>query len=401
MERTRAAALVTVDVAVSDEVEAELATLRALHAELAEQRRAAGDESRHLLVRITAAEERIRRATWNATTADDAARAPATTAELRTLLDGAMLVEYGVLDDQVIAAVVEPRRVRLVEVGSASGAARHTDRLLFALRRLARPSSSAASGSAARQSAGAALSGLHEQLVRPLAIPPDVPLVVVPVGDLQRIPWAPLHDAATTVAPSASFWARTRRERGTAARSVALVAGPDLPGAVDEVDALAKVHPNADLLVPPDSSAAAVTSALRDVGLAHLACHGTVRADNPTFSSLLLSDGPLTVHELGMRAGAPHRIVLAACDSGVQVSYPGNEALGFVSALFARGTAGLVASTVLVPDLDALPLMQSLHEHIARGAPVADALCAARSGLDLDEPGQYVNWCAFNAYGAA
>jgi CHAT domain-containing protein len=102
-----------------------------------------------------------------------------------------------------------------------------------------------------------------------------------------------------------------------------------------------------------------------------------------------------------MRAGAPHRIVLAACDSGVQVSYPGNEALGFVSALFARGTAGLVASTVLVPDLDALPLMQSLHEHIARGAPVADALCAARSGLDLDEPGQYVNWCAFNAYGAA
>lgn len=419
MERTRAAALVTVDVPFSDDVESELDNLRSLHAELAEHRRQAGREPVELLHRIADAETRVRRATWSASaesvaaaetcvrhatwradTSHDDGHTTVTAGELRSLLDGGVLVEYGLLDGRVVAAVVEARRVRLVELGALTEVAHDTDALLFALRRLARPATRA-STAAAGLSARTALTRLHDQLVRPLAIPPDVPLVVVPVGDLQRVPWAPLHEAPTTVAPSASYWARTRRRRAADSDAVTLVAGPDLPGAVDEVDVLRKVYPRAKVLVPPHSTAGAVTDSLLDVALAHLACHGRVRADNPTFSSLLLSDGPLTVHELGIRGVAPHRIVLAACDSGVQVTYPGDEALGFVSALFARGTAGLVASTVLVPDVDAVPLMRSLHEHIARGAPLAAALHAARGELDLDEPGQYVNSCAFNAYGAA
>jgi CHAT domain-containing protein len=94
-------------------------------------------------------------------------------------------------------------------------------------------------------------------------------------------------------------------------------------------------------------------------------------------------------------------VVLAACEAAADVTYSGDEVLGFVSALLARGTAGLAASTVVVPDAAALPLMMSLHEHLLRGDTLALALHAARSTLDRDDPADYVNWCGFTAFGAA
>ena len=180
-----------------------------------------------------------------------------------------------------------------------------------------------------------------------------------------------------------------------------LVAGPGLPGAVEEVRALAGVHDGAAVLLPPHSTVAAATSALRGASLAHLSCHGRLRVDNPMFSALSMQDGSLTVHELVARGDAPHRVVLAACESGVGVGYDGNEVLGFVTALMARGTAGLVASALVVPDLDTVPLMRSLHEQVERGATLAQALHRARAGLDRQDPGAFVDWCAWNAFGAA
>ena len=155
------------------------------------------------------------------------------------------------------------------------------------------------------------------------------------------------------------------------------------------------------MLLPPDSTVEQVATQLRGAGLAHLACHGALRADNPTFSSLLFSDGPLTVHELTMRGLAPHRMVLASCDSGAGVVYDGNEMLGFVSALMARGTAGVVGSMVLLPDTDAVPLMHSLHEHVIAGATLTDALHLARGQMEQGDARAFLTWCAFNAYGAA
>jgi CHAT domain-containing protein len=217
---------------------------------------------------------------------------------------------------------------------------------------------------------------------------------------LQRIPWSPLRLGPVTIAPSASFWARTLLRRQSSDR-VVLVAGPHLPGALAEVEMLRELHTDATVLVPPHSTVDHVADALRASGLAHLSCHGALRSDNPTFSSLLFSDGPLTVQELALRGLAPHRIVLASCDSGADVVYEGNEMLGFVSALMARGTAGIVGSMVLVPDLDAVPLMRSLHEQILAGGTLADALHAARSGIDLQQEAGFLTWCAFNAFGAA
>ena len=154
------------------------------------------------------------------------------------------------------------------------------------------------------------------------------------------------------------------------------------------------------MLAPPASTVAGTVEALAGAGLAHLACHGRLRADNPSFSALELVDGQLTVHELDRRGIAPRRVVLAACDSAADVSLAGDELLGFVSALLARGTAGLVASVVEVGDVEAVDLMRGLHERLGRGASMAAGLHAARAALDPADPRQFVNWCAFTAYGA-
>jgi CHAT domain-containing protein len=94
-------------------------------------------------------------------------------------------------------------------------------------------------------------------------------------------------------------------------------------------------------------------------------------------------------------------MILAACDSAAGVSYAGDELLGFVSALIARGTAGLVASAVTVPDLEAVALMRSLHRFLLRGATLAEGLHAARATIDRADRRAFVNWCAFTAFGAA
>lgn len=400
MERTRAAALVSVESAPADGTDEDLATLRSLHLEMAAARRESDCEPAGLRTRISAAEGRIRRATWSGGGSASAEEAVGS-ARLRAALGDAVLVEFAILDDHLLAAVLDRRRVRCELLGPVASIAADVDALLFALRRLARPEVPAAAARGARAVAEDATRRLAGRLLGPLHLPPDGPLVVVPVGTLQRIPWSPLHAGPVSVAPSARFWLRSAEAAPAPDGTVVLLAGPQLPGAVEEVSALSQLHDSAVTMVPPASTCTAALTALAGSTLAHLACHGRVRADSPTFSSLLLSDGPLTVHELATRGVAPHRVVLAACDSGVQTTYDGDEALGFVSALLARGTAGLLASTVPVPDLDTVHIMRAVHRRLADGQSLANALHGARSTLDLDRPGLYASWCALNAYGAA
>nr|WP_239029349.1 CHAT domain-containing protein [Pseudonocardia acidicola] len=399
-ERTRAAALLTAAPPAPEAVQEERAALAAVYAELAEARRETGAEPAELLARQTAIEARIRRATWHGRVPEAAPGARRPAHEIRALLDGGALVSFTRAGDDLVAVVLDGRRSTLVALGPLAPLHFEADALLFALRRLTRRGPGPALHSA-RVSAEHALARLSETLVRPLGVDPDAPLVVVPTADTHRIPWSALHQGPVVVAPSASVWAETRI-RATARRQqrVVLVAGPGLPGAEHEVAAVADCYPAPAVLVPPDATVSATADALAAADLAHLACHGHLRTDNPTFSALALADGLLTVHELDLRGIAPHRIVLAACDSAADVSYAGDELLGFAAALLARGTAGLVASVVAVGDREAVGLMRALHERLAAGRGMAEALHAARATVDRADPRGFVNWCSFTAYGA-
>ena len=69
-------------------------------------------------------------------------------------------------------------------------------------------------------------------------------------------------------------------------------------------------YPEAVLLGQGSATADKVPPLGRRVACAHRG-HGTFRADNPMFSSILLDDGPLIVHDFERLGRAPYRLVLA------------------------------------------------------------------------------------------
>jgi CHAT domain len=412
MERSRAAALLAVEPPAFAEISADLASLRAVHA------RPGDDGSQGATPAIVAArqagqlpseqaaiEERIRRTTWRAGHAPGASATPITVGALRDRLGERVLIAYGLLRDDLLAAVIiGPRRRGIAALGSLRLARDQLRALLFALRQLARPRP-AAQHAAARASADLRIRRLTELLITPLGVSSDAELVIIPVPGLDGTPWAALHGGPVSLAPSATFWARTADAAipppTAGSRKVTLVAGPDLPGAMEEIESLTRLYTSAQRIIPPASTADVVARALAGADLAHLACHGMLRADNPMFSSLVLSDGPMTVQELYARGLAPRRLVLASCESGTQTGYAGDEVLGFVSALLTRGTAAILASAAIVPDVPAVDLMTEVHRFLVGGSTVARALHQARQSQDTDDPGSFVNWCTFNAHGAA
>jgi len=286
------------------------------------------------------------------------------------------LIELVEVDGVLHVVTVADQRVRLYTAGRVPE--REVQLSRFLLRRLAHnrlhPGDEAV---LARQGAN-----LEASLLGPAAADlGDRPVVVVPPGRLQAVPWTlmpSLRDQAVTVAPSALAWLRGHRKRPPAHRRVALVAGPRLATGGAEVEQLHARYPDAVLLGRGSATAERVLAALDGAWLAHIAAHGTFRADNPLFSSIHLDDGPLTVHDFERLGRAPYRLVLSSCDSGTAAPVGADELLGLVGSLMPLGAAGIVASIVPVNDPAAVPLMLALHEALDKGAALPEALLAGR-----------------------
>ena len=297
-------------------------------------------------------------------------------------LGPATLIELVTVDGILHVVVVADRRVRLHTVGSVPEREVQLNR--FVLRRLAHGRRQPGDEiglkyrGAALEAAllGGAAAGLR-----------DGPVVVIPPARFRAVPWTlmpSLRDRVVTVAPSASAWLRARRMRPPSPRRVALVAGPGLATKGAEIEPLVSRYPGATLLGHGNATAGQVLTALDGAWLAHIAAHGTFRADNPMFSSILLDDGPLIVHDFERLGRAPYYLVLAGCDSGVAAPVGADELLGLVSSLMPLGAAGIVASVVPVNDIAVVPVMVALHEALQRGATLPEALLAARRAAGGD-----------------
>jgi CHAT domain-containing protein len=307
------------------------------------------------------------------------------------------LIELVEVDGVLHVITVADRRVRLHTVGSVPEDEIRMSR--FLLRRLAR----SAPRSGDEQSLAYRGAQLESSLLGSAAAElGDGPVIVIPPGRLQAVPWTlmpSLHERAVTVAPSALTWARARRKRPPAHRRVALVVGPGLVTQGAEVAQLHSRYPESVMLGHGSATAEHVLGALDGAWLAHIAAHGTFRADNPMFSSLRLDDGPLTVHDFERLARAPYWLVLSSCDSGVAAPVGADELLGLVSSLVPLGAAGIVASVVPVNDEAAVPVMLALHDALQGGATMAEALLAARQAVS-DDPLAHATAHSFLALGA-
>ena len=307
------------------------------------------------------------------------------------------LIELITVDSVLHAVVVADRRVRLHTVGSIPE--REVQMNRFVLRRITRGRPQPGDELALKHRGAALEASLLGDATAELG---DGPVVVIPPGRLRAVPWTlmpSLRDRVVTVAPSASTWLRARRMRPPSPRRVALVAGPGLATKGAEVEPLRSRYPGAVLLGHGNATASQVLAALDGAWLAHIAAHGTFRADNPMFSSILLDDGPLIVHDFERLGRAPYQLVLAGCDSGVAAPVGADELLGLVSSLIPLGAAGIVASIVPVNDIAAVPIMLALHDALQRGATLPEALLAARRAAG-DDPLAEATAHSFLALGA-
>ncbi len=390
------------------ELQADLTALRDVTSRL-DHARASGDPATHFqreqLRLETAVRARVLRSRHNG-------RGGAwrfSTSEFLAALGEVTLVQIVAVDGDLHILVCRSGGVRHVRGGRADEAATEVGFARFGLRRLAHGRGAGQHrGAAAGQTAALATleaSGrrleaiLLGQARRRLG---DGPVVVVPPGQLHAVPWAllpALRDRAVSVAPSARAWLQARAVPPPDRQDPVFVRGPGL-GADSEIPPLAAEYPHATVLESGTATARRVLTALDGAGLAHIAAHGTFRADSPLFSSLRMDDGPLTVYDLERLRRAPYRVIFSSCDSGVLAPAGADELLGLAHTLAPLGTAGIVASVVPVNDQATATLMVALHRRLRGGASLAEALRSARDGAEREPVLAATAW-SFLALGAA
>src|SRR4051812_2813067 len=287
------------------ELARDLADLRATMAEI-EEARGDGRSDNALVARQVVLERRIRDR-CRTLTADENGEGRMfrhSVSELTEPLGDAALVEYVELEGDLHAVTIAGGRIRMHFLGRAETVRQVLTHVPFALHRLVKPRA----GSTGREAAATAVlqraaAGFDDLLLRPLRREmADRPLVVVPTGALQSLPWSVLpscRDRPVTVNPSATMWHQAvSRPRPPDGAPVVVVAGPGLPGATVEASAIAELYPGCILLSGAAATAPMLTARMNGAAMLHLAAHGNMRSDNPLFSSLTLADGPLTVYEL-------------------------------------------------------------------------------------------------------
>ncbi|MEV6483243.1 CHAT domain-containing tetratricopeptide repeat protein [Streptomyces sp. NPDC051576] len=309
------------------------------------------------------------------------------------------LVELAVVDGRVHALLCGQGRVRRFEAGLLTEAMAEAEHVQAGLRRLAHP------GADARLPLVEAAGRRLEELLLGEASGHlgSGPVVVVPPGRLHRVPWAllpSLRERVLSVSPSAGSWLRALDTRPPPGGRHVLVRGPGLATGGAEVPDLADQYGRPTVLEHDDAEVPRVLAELDGATLAHIAAHGTFRADSPLFSSLRMADGPLIVHDFERLARSPYRIILSSCDTARFASVGADELLGLVTALLPLGTAGVVASSAPVNDAAVVPLMLALHKGLSAGLSLAEALRDARAALPGDAVHQATGW-AFTAFGAA
>jgi tetratricopeptide (TPR) repeat protein len=347
------------------------------------------------------AEEEVRRHTLRTSGAAGEAGAVRAVIDLDAILGAlgdATLVEIARLDGRLHVLIASPAGVRRYSGGTWDAATREGEFSRFALRRLAyhaagdqkqptrqrRVRAMAAASDALDTSAARLQDELLANAVDDLG---DGPLLIAPPAALHALPWGALPalaDRDVSVVPSAHAWLRGRKVTAPSNRGAAIVVGPKLEGGAGEALALADCYPQAEVLTAGAATVENVLAALEGKWLAHIAAHGNFRADNPLFSSLMLDDGPLTVHDLHRLKRPPYRLVLSCCDSGVTGSAGADELLGLVAALGQIGTAGVIAPVVAVNDAATVSVTVRIHEQLVGGAMSSEALRMARQSARGD-----------------
>ncbi|WP_162233040.1 CHAT domain-containing protein [Nostocoides japonicum] len=238
------------------------------------------------------------------------------------------------------------------------------------------------------------LEALDRALVRPWGSS-ERGLVVVCSGALAVLPWSglpSLADRPLTVARSTTAYVRGSMRSAPVSR-VDVAVGPGIPHPDAEAAAVREAWASHRARVHDEQTAEGLLASFGSAEVVHVAAHGHHEAMSPLFSTLDLHGGPLFAHELQPAGVRSSHVFLSACELGAATLRPGDEPLGFTSALLALGARSVVAATTPVPHEVATAVATRCHELVAAGYPVGEALAVAVASSDRLA-------MAFSAFGA-
>ncbi len=247
------------------------------------------------------------------------------------------------------------------------------------------------------------LGELYQLLLAPIPGLTDTDtLLIVPHRELYQVPFHALHDGSghllehrtVTIAPTLTG-APAAGYRGIN-QGVLVLAAPDshTPSVTSEAQALARLLPDARILVGDAATSAELAAALPGPGVVHIACHGLYRADNPLFSALRLADRWITAAEISELDLGGALVTLSACESG----RPGRgtaEPVGLAWGLLAAGASGVVVSQWVVHDEATAGLMREFYRQLGAGLRPAVALRQAQLATAHQHPHPFY-WAPFS-----
>lgn len=238
------------------------------------------------------------------------------------------------------------------------------------------------------------LRDLRNALVAPWARRLNRPRHLCPDGLLWRVPWSALLPRTVPLSLHPSLGGGTRL--GKIERvAVWIDTPPDLPNAPAEEETIRRRFPQARFL---RTRAEVVDSWHEAWDLVHVVGHARHNAENPMFSALAFSDGPLYAAEIA-RGGLRTRLAcLSACETGTLSHAVRSEPDGLVRAFLARGGEGVLASLWPLDDEAAARFFSAFYTDLNPCSDLTDTVDRARSAVRAWRAHPYF-WASLSLFG--
>jgi len=261
---------------------------------------------------------------------------------------------------------------------------------------------------------------LYERLFKPVAgMLRAGKLVVVPHGVLHYLPFNALRsdksflidDYSIRVEPSASVLKLMEGREKRPVSSALLLGNPDLGRpefdlkfAQEEATAIARLMPEARILVRGEATRSFVRAQAERYTVIHFATHGLFDLKEPLNSALLLapdqeSDGRLTVGDLYTLKLDATLVTLSACETALGKVANGDDVVGFTRGLLYAGASSIVSSLWNVDDLATRDLMVDFYANLPKLGK-QEALRQAQLGVRTRRDHPFF-WAAFILTGNA
>ena len=328
-----------------------------------------------------------------------------------SLPENTTLVEYFSIHDEILAFVINSRRVSVIRHVCPT---KRVEYLLECVRfQIERFQLSPEYVKGHEQVLAASmqqhLQDLYQALVAPLRNLMDMAhLIVVPHGALHYLPFHAFFDGQQylidaydmSYAPSASVLKYCLEKAEVKGSTPLMIGVPDrsAPQIRREMDQLSSLFPDARRLEGRRATRRAFRRESTSADFVHIATHAVFRKDNPMFSAFKLGDGWMSALDLYGMSCSTNLITLSGCSTGMQQVAGGDDLLGLVRGFLYAGARSLLLSLWPISDESTASLMGHFYRYWFEGATKAVALQQAALRLREDFPHPFF-WAPFMLVG--